>query len=76
MCDRVAPFCNLFFPPFYQIPAWVQELPIDDEMKQIFVKERIDEAAYVLLSEEDLKELGFPLGPRKKLVEDIKKRQA
>jgi len=58
------------------LPAWIDALPIDAESKQVFMKEKIDEASFLLLEEGDLKELGFALGPRKLLVQEILKRKS
>ena len=44
---------------------------VDDEVKNTFVKEKVDAEAYKLLAESDLKELGVPLGARKLLMKDI-----
>lgn len=41
-----------------------------------FISEQIDLDALVLLSDEDLKSLGLPLGPRKKLLRAIDQRRA
>ncbi|XP_052125596.1 pre-mRNA splicing regulator USH1G [Frankliniella occidentalis] len=41
-----------------------------------FISEQIDLDALVLLSDEDLKTLGLPLGPRKKLLRAIDQRRA
>lgn len=41
-----------------------------------FISEQIDLDALVLLSDEDLKTLGLPLGPRKKLLKAIEQRRA
>ena len=35
--------CGILAIPPLDMPAWIKNLPIDDEMKAIFVKERIDE---------------------------------
>lgn len=44
------------------------------EYTPLFQKEEIDLEALALLSEEDLKSLGMPLGPRKKLMSLIEKK--
>ena len=41
-----------------------------------FVREQIDLAALELLSDQDLLELGVPLGPRKKLQKALSERKA
>ena len=56
-------------------PDWLKELPIDDEVRATFLKEKVDEEAFLLLDGDDLKELGVPLGARKLLLKEIAKRQ-
>ena len=46
-----------------------------EEFREIFIKEKIDLRAVTLCSESDLKEIGLPLGPRKKILDAVKKRQ-
>ena len=46
------------------------------EYSSRFISEHIDLDALVLLSDEDLKSLGLPLGPRKKLLKAIEQRRA
>lgn len=46
------------------------------EYVPLFNEEKIDLEALVLLTEQDLKSLGLPLGPRKKLMTAIEKRRA
>ena len=58
------------------VPKWIAELPVDEEVKQQFVREKIDEGAFYLLSEDDLKELGVPLGPRRILLKDIEEKKS
>ena len=45
-----------------------------EEFKEVFQRERIDLRAVCLCDENDLKEIGLPLGPRKKILDAIKKR--
>ncbi|XP_067860510.1 pre-mRNA splicing regulator USH1G-like [Heptranchias perlo] len=45
------------------------------EFVPIFKKEKIDLEALMLCSEEDLKSINVPLGPRKKIMEGIQRRQ-
>ncbi|KAM4748055.1 triacylglycerol hydrolase DDHD2 isoform 2-T2 [Rhinophrynus dorsalis] len=44
------------------------------EFSSVFKQEKIDIKALVLCSEQDLKDLGIPLGPRKKILQYIKHR--
>lgn len=46
------------------------------EYTAALAKEKIDLEALMLLTEEDLKSLGLPLGPRKKLAKAIENRKA
>ncbi len=46
-----------------------------EEFKGIFIKEKIDLRAVTLCSEDDLKEIGLPLGPRKKILDAVEKRK-
>ncbi|XP_067914770.1 pre-mRNA splicing regulator USH1G-like [Heterodontus francisci] len=45
------------------------------EFVPIFKKEKIDLEALMLCSDEDLKSINIPLGPRKKIMEGIQRRQ-
>lgn len=46
------------------------------EYASLFEEEKIDLDAIILLSEDDLKALGLPLGPRRKLMSAIDKRRS
>eukprot|EP00794_Sanderia_malayensis_P008983 gene8983-9943_t len=46
-----------------------------EEFRDVFVREKIDLRAVSLCSENDLKEIGLPLGPRKKILDAIDKRK-
>ena len=46
------------------------------EYISIFQKEKIDLEALALLNEDDLKSLGLPLGPRKKILKAIERRKS
>ena len=45
-----------------------------DEFRDVFVREKIDLSACLLCDENDLREIGLPLGDRKKLMDAINKR--
>ncbi|XP_072414254.1 pre-mRNA splicing regulator USH1G-like [Chiloscyllium punctatum] len=45
------------------------------ELVPVFNKEQIDLDALVLCSDEDLKSIAIPLGPRKKILEGVQRRQ-
>ena len=45
-----------------------------DEFRDVFVREKIDLSACLLCDESDLREIGLPLGDRKKLMDAINKR--
>lgn len=45
-----------------------------DEYRETFSKEKIDLRACLLCDENDLREIGLPLGPRKKITDAIKRR--
>jgi len=45
-----------------------------DEFRDVFLREKIDLSACLLCDEKDLREIGLPLGPRKKLIDAINKR--
>uniref|UniRef100_UPI00398E4996 pre-mRNA splicing regulator USH1G n=1 Tax=Pristiophorus japonicus TaxID=55135 RepID=UPI00398E4996 len=45
------------------------------EFMSVFKKEKIDLEALMLCSDEDLKSINIPLGPRKKIMEGIQRRQ-
>lgn len=45
------------------------------EYVELFAEEKIDLEALILLNDTDLKDLGLPLGPRKKLMSAIQKRK-
>ena len=45
-----------------------------DEFRDIFLREKIDLRACLLCDENDLREIGLPLGPRKKIVDAIIRR--
>ena len=45
-----------------------------DEYREVFIREKIDLRACLLCDENDLREIGLPLGPRKKIVDAINKR--
>ena len=47
-----------------------------DQFSVALVKESIDLSSLSLLSDEDLQSLGIPLGPRRKILEAIRKRNA
>eukprot|EP01006_Ploeotia_vitrea_P017307 TRINITY_DN48404_c0_g1_i1.p1 TRINITY_DN48404_c0_g1~~TRINITY_DN48404_c0_g1_i1.p1 ORF type:complete len:602 (+),score=119.80 TRINITY_DN48404_c0_g1_i1:37-1842(+) len=59
-----------------KMPEWVDKLNIDDDLKQIFVTERITEDVFEELSESDMKSLGFPFGACKTLMKEINRRKA
>ena len=46
-----------------------------DEYRQMFLNEKIDLNACLLCEESDLREIGLPVGPRKKIIDGIKKRK-
>jgi len=54
---------------------WMTSLAVDEETRAVLRKEKIDERAFKLLSPDDLKDLGFPLGVRKVLADEIAKRK-
>ena len=45
-----------------------------DEFREVFIREKIDLRACLLCDESDLREIGLPVGPRKKLLEALCKR--
>lgn len=45
-----------------------------DEFRDVFLREKIDLSACLLCDENDLREIGLPLGDRKKLMDAINKR--
>lgn len=49
-----------------------QHVTVDDQVVQNIIQEQIDVTSFYLLDESDLKDLGFPLGPRKVLFSIIK----
>jgi len=54
---------------------WMDSLPVDEEVKAVLIKEKIDERAFKLLTADDLKDLGLPLGARKVLLQEIEARK-
>ncbi|GFT47589.1 SEC23-interacting protein [Nephila pilipes] len=56
------------------IEVLLESLDLKDYV-DIFTKERIDHESLILLSEDDLKNLGLPIGPRKKLLNAISLKQ-
>jgi len=58
---------------FSTLATFLNSLALD-EFRELFVKEKIDLRAVSLCNESDLKEIGLPLGPRKKILDAIKKR--
>ena len=58
---------------FSTLATFLNSLALD-EFRELFVKEKIDLRAVTLCNESDLKEIGLPLGPRKKILDAIKKR--
>jgi hypothetical protein len=47
---------------------WIQDLPIPDDLKEIFVKENIDEKTFLQQTAADFTRMGMPFGPRKNLI--------
>ena len=58
---------------FSTLATFLNSLALD-EFRALFVKEKIDLRAVSLCNEQDLKEIGLPLGPRKKILDAIMKR--
>ena len=55
-----------------KITAWLEALGLD-EYQELFAAQRIDYEVLPELTDADLKDLGIPLGPRKKLLKSISK---
>jgi len=53
-----------------QIAEWLDELGLSEHTER-FVENRIDVAVLALLTDEDLKEIGIPLGHRRKILAAI-----
>ena len=58
---------------FSSLATFLNSLALD-EFRELFVKEKIDLRAVTLCNERDLKEIGLPLGPRKKILDAIQRR--
>lgn len=58
---------------FSTLATFLNSLELD-EFRELFAKEKIDLRAVSLCNENDLKEIGLPLGPRKKILDAITKR--
>lgn len=58
---------------FSTLATFLNSLALD-EFRELFAREKIDLRAVSLCNENDLKEIGLPLGPRKKILDAIKKR--
>ena len=58
---------------FSTLATFLNSLALD-EFRELFAREKIDLRAVTLCNESDLKEIGLPLGPRKKILDAIKKR--
>ena len=56
-----------------QIAEWLDELGLSEHTER-FVENKIDVAALSLLTDEDLKEIGIPLGHRRKILAAINQR--
>ncbi|PRD22499.1 UNVERIFIED_CONTAM: Sec23ip [Trichonephila clavipes] len=56
------------------IEMLLKSLDLEDYV-EVFTKERIDYETLILLSEDDLKDLGLPVGPRKKLLKAAASKQ-
>ncbi|GFS36044.1 SEC23-interacting protein [Trichonephila inaurata madagascariensis] len=57
-----------------RIEMLLKSLDLEDYV-EVFTKERIDYETLILLSEDDLKDLGLPVGPRKKLLKAAASKQ-
>ncbi|PHQ78084.1 MAG: hypothetical protein COB65_14330 [Thalassobium sp.] len=57
-------------------PEWLKALPVDDTVRALFIKENVNEDAFEMLEESELKELGLTLGHRKLLARDVPMEQA
>jgi hypothetical protein len=53
-----------------QIAEWLDELGLSEHTER-FVENKIDVAVLPLLTDEDLKEIGIPLGHRRKILAAI-----
>lgn len=58
---------------FSSLVTFLNSLELD-EFRELFIKEKIDLRAVTLCNEDDLKEIGLPLGPRKKILDAVSKR--
>lgn len=60
---------------FEDLSAMLEHLGLS-EYKNTFDEERIDAESFLMCTIEDLKEMGIPLGPRKKIAKFVKERVA
>ncbi|XP_059215534.1 SEC23-interacting protein [Centropristis striata] len=58
---------------FHDLSAMLEHLGLS-EYKSTFDEEKIDEESFLMCTVEDLKEMGIPLGPRKKIAKFVKER--
>ncbi|XP_073337548.1 SEC23-interacting protein [Pagrus major] len=58
---------------FEDLSAMLEHLGLS-EYKSTFDEEKIDEESFLMCTIEDLKEMGIPLGPRKKIAKFVKER--
>ncbi len=50
------------------IPRWLSRLDLPQAVKQILHREKVDEADFYELTDDDLKSIGLELGYRKKVL--------
>lgn len=64
-------------PPLSAFPPWLDSISsLPSDCKEILMKERVDEVSLLLLTEDDLVKLSFPLGPRRILMAHIAKQSS